>query len=62
MLFKIAISFFTIGLLGMLHQRLLTGGGWFNWSQFWHHEPLIAVAFALGAGVLLAEVLRRVRC
>jgi len=30
---------------GLLHQKLSSGGEWFNWKQFWHHEPLIAIAF-----------------
>ena len=30
---------------GLVHQKLFTMAGWFNWGQFWHHEPLIAMAF-----------------
>ena len=31
-------------IFGLVHQKLFTSGGWFNWEQFWHHEPLIAMA------------------
>ena len=30
---------------GLAHQKFFTSTGWFNWEQFWHHEPLIAMAF-----------------
>jgi len=51
---KLAIFFFVIAVLGILHQGLFCGE-WFNWSQLWHHEPLIAVALAVGAGILLGR-------
>ncbi len=57
---KLGIFFVLIGLLGMLHQRLFTSGGWFSWEQFFntlHHETLILLCFALGIGVLVGRLL-----
>ncbi len=36
---------FALGVLGLVHQKLYTGSGWFSWQQFWHHEPLIVISF-----------------
>lgn len=55
---KLAILFFVIATLGILHQGLFCGE-WWNWGQFWHHEPLIAVAFAVGVGILLRRWIKR---
>jgi len=48
----IGLSCILLGVLGILHQKLFTGAGWFNWDQFWHHETLIAICLSLGIGVL----------
>ena len=41
-----------LGLSGLVHHFALTGL-WFQWGQFWHHEPLIAIAVCVGV-VLIA--------
>ena len=56
----IGVVFILAGFLGLLHQRLFTSGGWFDLQQVWHHEFLIAIFFAFGAG-WLARGLRRGR-
>jgi len=43
---------------GVVHQRLFCGE-WFSWSQFWHHEPLIAICVALGLWEVLRKIVRR---
>jgi len=35
----------------LLHQGLFCGE-WFNWSQFWHHESLIAIATTAAITIL----------
>ena len=45
---------------GLVHQKLVTSGGWFNWEQFLHHESLIAMAF-VGFIVLLVVYLAEKR-
>ena len=45
---------FLLAIFGLVHHKVATTGGWFNWTQFWHHESLIVlccgVAIALIAG------------
>tara|TARA_R100001530_G_C4284671_1_gene146506 strand:- start:456 stop:668 length:213 start_codon:yes stop_codon:yes gene_type:complete len=53
----IGIIFIVLGILGLLHQRFFTSGGWWNWNQFWHHEPLIAASIAFGAGWIMGGFL-----
>jgi len=36
----------------LLHQGLLSNE-WFNCSQFWHHESLIAIAITFAFTILL---------
>lgn len=43
------------GILGLIHQRFFTAGGWFNWEQFWHHESLIAMCFVVGLALLAGK-------
>ena len=51
---KLAIIFFVIAILGILHQGLFCGE-WWNWQQFFHHEPLIAISLTVGIGILLGR-------
>ena len=51
--------FISLAFLGLLHQRLLTEGGWFSWAQFWHHESLIAICLAVGLVFLFQQLKRR---
>ncbi len=46
----LSILFIILGILGILHQRFFTSGGWFNWGHLFgiHHEPLIAACFVAG--------------
>ncbi|HEY31490.1 MAG TPA: hypothetical protein G4O10_00100 [Dehalococcoidia bacterium] len=40
-----------LGVFGLVHHWYLTGL-WFSWEQFWHHEPLIAIAFCVGVALM----------
>ena len=51
---KLAILFFAIAILGILHQGLFCNE-WWNWQQCFHHEPLIAISLAVGIGILLGR-------
>ncbi len=46
-------------IFGLVHQKLLTSGGWFNWKQFSHHEPLIAIALIVGVTLLIVYLSER---
>ena len=52
---KIAGFIILIGLLGMIHQKIFTEGGWFSFDQMWHHEWFITIAFCLGIGILIGK-------
>ena len=45
---------FGLGIFGILHQGI-GEGYWWNWSQFWHHEPLIAMCFVCSVSLLVGE-------
>ena len=44
----VALTFFLLGVFGLVHQKLI-GGGWFNWPQVLelrlHQEHLILLCF-----------------
>ena len=44
---------------GLVHQRFFASGDWFNWEQFWHHEPLIAIAFVAWLTLLIVYLVGR---
>ncbi len=46
-------------IFGLVHQKLFTPGGWFNWKQFSHHEPLIAIAMIVGVTLLIVYLSER---
>ncbi len=46
-------------IFGLVHQKLFTFGGWFNWEQFWHHEPLIAMSFVGWITLLVVYLVER---
>lgn len=46
---------FALGIFGLFHQKYKTAGGWFNWKQFWHHEPLIVICFVVGVALLVGK-------
>jgi len=43
----IQCTFLLLAILGIAHQQLTSSDVLFNWTQFWHHEPLIAICFCL---------------
>ena len=49
---------FLLGTFGLVHQRIYAGV-WFQWEQFWHHEPLIAICFTVAITLLIAEFGKR---
>ena len=56
-------------IFGLLHHYIVTGGVWFQWTQlltlptpvypFWHHEPLIAMAFVGWITLLVVYLVKR---
>ncbi len=49
---------FAAGIFGLLHQKLCTEGGWFNWEQFicqLNHETLILLCFIVTAALLVGK-------
>jgi len=46
-----------IGTLILVHQWLQ--GTLWDWSQFLHHETFASIAYALGAGILIASWRRK---
>ena len=53
----LAIIALLLGVFGLVHQKLCTTGGWFNWEQFWHHEPLIALCFVCAVALFVGKKL-----
>lgn len=51
--FYLSILSFALATFGLV-QQYIVADVWFQWEQFWHHEPLIAVA--LIAGITLSIV------
>jgi membrane protein implicated in regulation of membrane protease activity len=44
---------------GLVHHYVVTGGVWWQPSDFWHHEPLIAIAFIVGITLLTVYLSER---
>ena len=63
MIIKLAITAFLLGILGLLHQKFFTGGGWFDWGQVLelklHHEQLILACFIVGVALLVIGLRRK---
>lgn len=55
----IAIGIFVLGIGVLIHQNFMCNAGWFNWSQFWHHENLAVVCFVSSISLLVGGYLRR---
>jgi len=59
----LALLAFLAGILGLLHQKFFTSGGWFDWGQVGigevHHEQHIIVAFLIGFHFLLFFLIKR---
>jgi len=49
---------FALGIFGLVHQWFITGG-LFDWSQFLHHEPLIACCFVATIALVVGEYIGR---
>jgi hypothetical protein len=49
-----------LALFGLIHQSLILGSDW-NWSQFWHHESLIAIALCVGVALLVVSTIENIR-
>jgi len=47
--------FFLLAIFGLVHQKLATAGGWFDWMQFWHHEPLIVLCFGVDVALIVGK-------
>ena len=56
----LAFICFGLSIWGLVHQYVVTGI-WFEWGQFWHHEPLIAMCISAGIAFLIADFIRRRR-
>lgn len=54
----LVISAFLLGTFGLVHQRVVAGM-WFDWSQFWHHEPLIAICLVASVSLIVGGLLCR---
>ncbi|UCB42274.1 MAG: hypothetical protein JSV77_07345 [Dehalococcoidales bacterium] len=46
----------SLSVFGLVHHWYLTGR-WFSWEQFWHHEPLIAIALCVGIALMTTAFL-----
>jgi len=52
---KIGILFLLLAVFGLIHQKLFTAGGWFDWSQFLHHESLIVLCLGIGIALIIGS-------
>jgi uncharacterized membrane protein YozB (DUF420 family) len=46
-------------IFGLVHHYIVTGGVWWQQSDFWHHESLIAIAFIVGITLLIVYLSER---
>jgi hypothetical protein len=51
----LAGMFFLLAIFGLVHQKLVTNDGWFNWAQFWHHESLIVLCFGVAIALIVSK-------
>jgi hypothetical protein len=55
--------FFMLAIFGLAHQRVVADY-WFNWQQFWHHEPLIVLCVGIAITLMVgkhASFLKRIK-
>jgi len=50
---KLGLLFIFLALFGLVHHFVVTGGTWWSWADFWHHEPLIALCAGIGGALLI---------
>jgi len=55
----LSIISLVLAAIGLVHQKLFTPGGWFDWKQFSHHESLIAIALIVCITSFIAHLLER---
>jgi hypothetical protein len=48
-----------LGVLTLVHQQLTNNDPWFDWRDFWHHEPLAACAFVAAIALMVGKYLGR---
>jgi len=46
---------FLLAIFGLVHQKLATADGWFNWMQFWHHESLIVLCLGVAVALIVGK-------
>ena len=45
--------------IGLVHHYIVTGVVWWQQSDFWHHESLIAIALIVGITLLIVYLSER---
>ena len=55
----LAGAVFILGIVILVHQNFATTGGWFDWNQFWHHEPLAVLCFVSSIFLLVGRYVRK---
>ena len=55
----LSILSLVLAIIGLVHHYFVTGGIWWQWSDFWHHESLIAIAFIVYITSFTAYLLER---
>lgn len=57
---KLAYICFGLSIFGLVHHWYVSGSYW-NWADFWHHEPLIAMCISAGLAFVLAHIITKRR-
>lgn len=47
--------FILLAIFGLVHQKVATSDGWFNWTQFWHHESLVVLCFGVATSLIVGK-------
>jgi len=55
----LAVLLLLVAVFLLIHQQLTSGGVWFNWQQFLHHESFIACSFVAAIALLAGKYLGR---
>jgi len=55
----LATACFIVVLTLLFNQFLTSGGTWFKWEEFFHHESFIVAIALLGIGFLVGSRLRK---
>ena len=54
MIKTLAIIAFGLAIFGLIHHYAVCGE-WWHWSQFWHHETMIAMCLVAGISLLVGK-------